>query len=105
MTDQRGLAFMDAVKELAAEAGLEVPAPDPREAQRAEQQAGLHDVMAAAQDWFRASLDTPEGARARDYLKSRGFDAHTMERFGFGYRARRPQRAEEGAGSSSTRRC
>ena len=85
MTDQRGLAFMDAVKELAAEAGLEVPAPDPRAAQQAEQRAGLHDVMAAAQDWFRASLDTPEGARARAYLKSRGFDAHTMERFGFGY--------------------
>jgi len=32
MTDQRGLSFMDAVKELAAEAGMEVPAPDPRAA-------------------------------------------------------------------------
>jgi DNA primase len=85
MTDQRGLAFMDAVKELAAEAGMEVPAPDPRQAERAEQQAGLHEVMAAAQDWFRACLDTPEGTKARDYLKSRRLDAHTMERFGFGY--------------------
>jgi DNA primase len=85
MTDQRGLAFMDAVRELAAEAGMEVPRADPRDAQRAEQQAGLHEVMAAAQDWFRASLDTPEGARAREYLASRRFDAHTMERFGFGY--------------------
>ena len=37
MTDQRGLSFMDAVKELAAEAGLDVPRPDPREAQEAEQ--------------------------------------------------------------------
>ena len=52
MTDQRGLAFMDAVKELAAEAGLEVPAPDPRAAHRAEQRASLHDVMQAAQEWF-----------------------------------------------------
>jgi len=85
MTDQRGLSFMDAVKELVAEAGMELPAPDPREAQRAEQQAGLHEVMAAAQEWYRAGLDTPEGARARAYLKSRGFDAHTCERFGFGY--------------------
>lgn len=85
MTDQRGLAFMDAVKELAAEAGMEVPRPDPRGAEKAEQRAGLHDVMAAAQDWFRANLDTPDGARAREYLKSRKFDAHTMERFGFGY--------------------
>ena len=76
---------MDAVKELAAEAGLEVPAPDPREAQQAEERAGLHEVTAAAQEWFRASLDEPEGARARAYLKSRGFDAHTVERFGFGY--------------------
>ncbi|MBS0475875.1 MAG: DNA primase, partial [Proteobacteria bacterium] len=85
MTDQRGLAFMDAVKELAAEAGMEVPAPDPRAAERAEKQAGLHDVLAAAQAWYRAQLDTPEGARARDYLASRRFDAHTMERFGFGF--------------------
>jgi DNA primase len=85
MTDQRGLSFMDAVKELAAEAGLEVPAPDPRAAQRAEQQAGLHDVMQAAQDWFRASLETPAGAKAREYLASRKFDARTLERFGFGY--------------------
>jgi len=85
MTDQRGLEFMDAVKELAAEAGMEVPRPDPRYAEQAEQQAGLHEAMAAAQEWFRASLDTPEGAKARDYLKSRRFDAHTMERFGFGF--------------------
>ncbi len=85
MTDQRGLSFMDAVKELAAEAGMEVPAPDPRAAQLAEERAGLHEVMAAAQDWYRTSLDTPEGARAKDYLKSRRFDAHTLERFGFGY--------------------
>ncbi len=85
MTDQRGMSFMDAVKELAAEAGREGPAPDPRAAQRAEQQAGLHEVMQAAQEWFRASLDTPAGAKARDYLASRKFDAHTMERFGFGF--------------------
>ncbi|MEN9682790.1 MAG: hypothetical protein RLZZ427_541, partial [Pseudomonadota bacterium] len=85
MTDQRGLAFMDAVKELAAEAGMEVPTPDPRAAKRAEQANTLHDVMAAAQAWFRTMLAAPEGQRARAYLATRGFDAHTLERFGFGY--------------------
>lgn len=85
MTDQRGLAFMDAVKELAAEAGLEVPQPDPREARRAEQRASLHDVMSAAQDWFAANLNAAQGAPAQDYLRQRGFDAHTIARFGFGY--------------------
>ena len=85
MTDQRGLSFMDAVKELAAEAGMEVPAPDPRAAQAAEQRDSLHDVMAAAQKWFTESLAAPEGEKARAYLATRGFDAHTVSRFGFGY--------------------
>lgn len=85
MTDQRGLSFMDAVKELAAEAGMEVPAPDPRAAERAVQQSTLHDVMAAAQAWFVERLASDEGAKARGYLATRGFDAHTVQRFGFGY--------------------
>ncbi|MEY2942473.1 MAG: primase [Pseudomonadota bacterium] len=85
LTDQRGMSFMDAVKDLAAEANLELPAPDPKAAQRAEQQAGLHDVMAAAQDYFVAQLAGAEGAKARAYLATRGFDAHTVARFGFGY--------------------
>ena len=84
MTDQRGLSFMDAVKELASEAGLEVPQPDPRETERAERRATLHDVMAAAQEWFESNLLSDEGARAREYLKQRGIDATTARKFGFG---------------------
>lgn len=85
MTDQRGLAFMDAIRELAAEAGMEVPAPDPRAAKAAEQRDSLHDVMAAAQRWFVDNLASAEGAKARAYLATRGFDQHTVARFGFGY--------------------
>ncbi len=85
MTDQRGLSFMDAVKELAAEAGMEVPAPDPRAAAQAQQRAGLHDVMLAAQEFFVANLRGPGGAQARDYLKRRGFNDYTIDRFGFGW--------------------
>ncbi len=85
MTDQRGLGFMDAIKELAGEAGMEVPAPDPRAAQTAEKQSGLHEVMKAAQDWFVSQLSGTDGVKARGYLASRGFDAHTVARFGFGY--------------------
>ncbi|MFC3097722.1 DNA primase [Alteraurantiacibacter palmitatis] len=85
MTDSQGLSFMDAVKELAAQAGMEVPAPSPREAQAAQQRAGLHDVCGAAQQWFVAQLASPAGKAARDYLKRRGFNARTVERFGFGF--------------------
>src|SRR6476661_2442440 len=72
LTDHQGLAFMDAVKELAVEAGLEVPAPDPRAAQQAEKRASLTDVTEAAQHWFVERLKSAEGAEARGYLARRG---------------------------------
>ena len=85
LTDQRGLAFMDAVRELAGEAGLELPAMDPRAAEKAEKRQGLDDVMAAAQAWFVERLRSDEGAAARKYLAGRGFAATVVERFGFGF--------------------
>ncbi|KUR71833.1 DNA primase [Novosphingobium fuchskuhlense] len=85
MTDHQGLPFLDAVKELAASAGMEVPAPDPRAARRAEEAKSLHDVMAAAQAFFVKSLAEDQGAQARAYLASRGFPAHVVKEFGFGY--------------------
>lgn len=85
LTDQRGLPFMDAVKELAAEAGMEVPAPDPRAAQRAEKRASLHDVTAAAQAWFEGNLRGADGSQPRAYLSRRRFSDATIREFGFGY--------------------
>ncbi|HKY81939.1 MAG TPA: DNA primase [Sphingobium sp.] len=85
MTDQRGLPFMEAVKELAQAAGMDVPAPDPRAAKRAEQAKGLHDVMAAAQSFFEDQLGGIDGGEARDYLKRRGISDATRRAFGFGY--------------------
>ena len=85
MTDQMGLPFMDAVKELAAQAGMEVPAPDPRAAQRAEQRATLIDVTDAAQGWFARNLAAPEGSAARAYLATRGFSDGIVREFGFGF--------------------
>ena len=75
---------MDAVKELAAEAGME-SRPDPRAAQRAEKRASLHDVTGAAQQWFEGNLRGAQGAQARAYLGRRGFSDATIREFGFGY--------------------
>jgi DNA primase len=85
LTDARGLPFMDAVKELAEAAGLEVPAPDPRSQEKAERAEGLYDVMTAAQAWFEAQLGGLEGAEARAYLEKRGISEATRRRFGFGF--------------------
>ena len=84
LTDNRGMPFMDAVKELAGKAGMEVPAPDPRDQQRHERAAGLYDVMSAAQRWFADQLNGVEGNEARAYLANRGIDTKVIERFGIG---------------------
>ena len=85
MTDHQGLPFMEAVKELAVQAGMEVPAPDPRAARKAEQQKSLHDVMQAAQDFFVRCLAEERGDQARRYLASRGFPQGIVRDFGFGF--------------------
>ncbi|MEM9502240.1 MAG: DNA primase [Pseudomonadota bacterium] len=85
MTEQRGLSFMDAIRELASEAGMEVPAPDPVAAQRAEKRANLVDVTEAAQEWFVYNLYSVDGREALEYLKRRDLSDATLREFGFGY--------------------
>ncbi len=76
---------MDAVKELAAAAGMEVPAADPRSAEKAERANSLYDVMTAAADWYAQNLEGIEGAEARVYLERRGIKPETIKSFGLGY--------------------
>ncbi|WP_066648985.1 MULTISPECIES: DNA primase [Sphingomonas] len=85
MTDQRGLPFIDAVKELAAAAGLDMPEQDRASVVRAERAKGLHDVMQAAADWFSAQLGGIEGSEARTLLERRGIRPETAKAFGMGY--------------------
>jgi DNA primase len=85
LTEARGMPFMDAVKELAQTAGMDVPAPDPRTAERDERQSGLHDVTAAAATWFEEQYGGIEGAAARAYVKKRGIDEKLAKAFGIGF--------------------
>src|SRR4051794_32070033 len=84
LTDNRGMQFMDAVKELAAKAGLDVPAPDPQSRERAERTSTLTDVMGEVARWYSEQLQGIGGADAREYLKCRGIDQGTVARFGIG---------------------
>jgi len=79
------LSSLDAVKELADNAGLALPAPDPRAAERDERASKQHDVMAAAAEWFAAQLRTEAGADARAYLTKRGITPATVESFAIGF--------------------
>ncbi|MEG3179922.1 DNA primase [Sphingomonas sp. LT1P40] len=85
LTDQRGLPFMDAVKELAAAANLDVPQADPRAAEKAERAKGLHEAMADAAKFFADQLHGLAGAEARAILEKRGINADTARAFGLGF--------------------
>lgn len=85
VVEQEGLRFPDAVRSLAAEAGLEVPEETPEARERERVQAGLHDVMAEAARWFAGQLAGLSGANARRYVGERGLSPDTVERFGIGF--------------------
>ena len=79
-----GLGFVDAVEDLAARCGLEVP----REAGYAPQQgqsAELRELLGQAAQFYRRQLREPGGERAAAYLKSRGVSAAVAETYELGY--------------------
>jgi DNA primase len=89
LMEHAGLGFLDAVKDLAQQAGLKVPeAPtDPQEQARAAQararQQTLTEVLQRAADHYRGRLkDDP---RAVEYLKKRGLTGRVAQHFGLGY--------------------
>ena len=84
MTDHQGLPFIDAVKELAQAAGLDVPAQDPRAREQAERASTLHDVMGQAEAWYVEQLGRAEGSSARAYLAKRGISEAQARSFRIG---------------------
>ncbi|ODT59608.1 MULTISPECIES: DNA primase [Paracoccus] len=85
LRDHDGMEFIEAVKLLAAEAGLTMPEPDPRAREKTDKRTRLLEVTEAACRWFRLQLQTGAAADARDYLDRRGLDAPALERFEIGF--------------------
>ena len=89
LIEQHGMGFVDAVRDLAQQAGLTVPemagAPGEREeaARLKQKQLTLSDVLARAAEGYRRQLKTSE--RAIAYLKGRGLSGEIAARFGLGY--------------------
>jgi DNA primase len=81
----QGLGFMEAVEQLAGEAGLDVPKPTPAAAEAERHRHSLQDVLAAAAAAYTRRLHAPEGARALDYLRGRGLSDETIAKFGLGW--------------------
>ncbi|SLN74240.1 DNA primase [Oceanibacterium hippocampi] len=84
LREQDGLSFIEAVRQLAADAGMTVPEESPEAHARREKAAGLHEVLEAAAAWFESQLKGEAGGRARDYLSGRGVGQASIARFRLG---------------------
>ncbi len=82
------LSFPEAVRAVAAKAGIPLPKREfnsPEEAREAGLRRQLFDLHEAATQYFQQALQTPEAARAREYLTSRGVSPETLKTFRIGY--------------------
>ncbi|MEW9919441.1 DNA primase [Marimonas sp. MJW-29] len=83
--ETENVGFMEAVEILAREAGMTMPARDPKAAEKADERAQLAEVMELAVRWFRLQLKTAAAEEVRTYLARRGLDEAALERWEIGF--------------------
>jgi DNA primase len=81
------VSFPDAVRQLAARAGLTVPEADDakQDAESSREREALLKVHEVAAAWFREQLAAPAGAPGRRLLQDRGMTAETIALLGMGF--------------------
>jgi DNA primase len=79
-----GYSFQDAVRELAAKVGVDIP--DERRQEGEEPHRQLYEAVAFAAELYTERLwEGDQGERARRYLETRGIGEEAARRFGMGY--------------------
>lgn len=78
-------SFMESVEILAGEAGMQMPARDPRAKERADQHAVLAEVMEHSVQYFRLQMSTGVASSAREYLAKRNLPEAVQTRFEMGF--------------------
>ena len=85
LTELDGMAFPEAVQQVADMAGVPMPERDPEAERREAVRATLTDVMEMAAAFFEGQLQLAGGAKARAYLRDRGLSGQTQKKFRLGY--------------------
>ncbi len=83
--DTENVSFIEAVEILAREAGMTVPAQDPRAAEAASRGARLAEVMEMAVQHYRLQLGQKAAEGARAYLARRGLSEAAQRRWEIGW--------------------
>ena len=84
LMEYSGLGYIDAIKELAAGAGMAMPEFEPRFGKKKEETGpDLYDIMQRATQYYREQLKA--SPHAIEYLKRRGLSGRIAAHFGIGY--------------------
>ncbi|MEP6017432.1 MAG: DNA primase [Paracoccaceae bacterium] len=84
--DTENVSFIEAVEILANEAGLPMPARDPKAQEKADRRTLLANVVEHALQFFKLQLRTGAAGPARDYLQSkRGLGPEAQDRWDIGF--------------------
>ena len=78
-------SFMDAIEELAGQAGMSVPKASPQEIERASMRDRLVTLMDAATRFYSDQLFLPKNKEILDYLLGRSLSEDTIHAFRLGY--------------------
>lgn len=89
VVQSQGLSFIEAIAQLAAEAGLQVPQATPGAVEAERRRLDTIAVLDAVRAHYQRRLALPEGRAARDYLLGRGLTEATIARFGLGWAGER----------------
>lgn len=79
------LSFIEAIEQLAAQAGLSVPEQSPADIQKVKKQKSLYTLLNDAASWFEQQLSTPAGQEARRYIVGRGLSEEMLSAFRIGF--------------------
>ena len=83
--ETENISFIEAVEILAREAGMSVPALDPKTSREYDYRSQLAEVMEQAVQFYRHQLKTGVGRNAWNYLTRRGLDAQAIDRWEIGF--------------------
>jgi DNA primase len=83
--ETENVGFMEAVEILAREAGMTMPARDPKAQEKSDHRTVLADVMEQAVQFYRLQLKTGAATEARAYLERRGLAQDVQDRFEIGF--------------------
>ena len=88
LRESEGLEFIEAVKQLASLAGMEMPQNEPVDKEAAQRRRTALDLLEVAANFYQRQLDQPDGEMAREYLENRGLSAEMRQEFRIGFAPR-----------------